>query len=147
MYDKTVDLLSEDVSNQMTNLIWVSSKIQFTNTPQSFSFTIQAPEPPVGTQTQNTELYYLIGFSGSFSFKTVEGLSGSGSAGGTISNNGQMAGGIEDPVWITMKSIPQFPWPYVASATAVVAGVSLITLGAIMRRRRRLDKQKQNLPQ
>jgi hypothetical protein len=140
VYDKTVDVLSEDVSNQMTNLVWVSSKIQLTNTPRSFSFTVQIPEPPAAVQTQNTELYYVIEFSGSCNFKTTQGLSGNGSAGGTVSNNGQMAGGIEDPVWITLKGTPQFPWLYVISAAVVVAGVSAIALGVIMRRRRGLDK-------
>ena len=144
LYHGAIDVLSQDVSNQVTPLVWVQFGIQILNNPQSFSYyDVNAPEPYNSvSQDESVELYYMIEIAGHYSFQGAS-SSGSGTIGGGpyLSNEGGIIGGVSDPVWITVKGVPpQFPWTYVAIGIVVVVCASAITAGLVIRRNRSRKK-------
>lgn len=133
----TVDLISNDVSNQVTQLVYRQGSTTMFNTPRSFSYEVETPKPdePI-TDDTNVKLYYLIRLSGNFYYQEGSGT-GSGQIFDYISNEGSMSGGIEDPVWITMKGEPSFPWLYIAIAGAgISAGAIGLSAFLIVRKRK-----------
>jgi hypothetical protein len=142
VYRGTREILSEVLSNQITTLVWMEHKVLISNTPRSFSFTVQAPEPYQSiSKDESVELYYLIDLCGYYDYKE-ESVEGHGQIGGGpyLSNEGDMFGGVEDPVWITVKGTPQLPWLYVTIGIVIATCISAIVI-ALFIRRRRLQKQ------
>lgn len=139
LYSDTKEILSQDVSNQITTLVWVQFGNQFQNSPQSFSYAVNAPEPYKSvSQDESVELYYMIDIVGHFSFQGAS-SQGSGTIGGGpfLSNEGTIYGGVQDPVWITVKGVPpQFPWTYVAIGIVAVVCALAITTGLVIKRNR-----------
>ena len=134
----TVDLISDDVSNQVTQLVYRQGSTTMSNTPRSFSYEVETPKPdePIAEDT-NVKLYYLIRLSGNFYYQEGSGT-GSGQIGDYVSNEGTMSGGIEDPVWIAVKAEPSFPWLYIAVA---LVGAGIVGTSAfLLVRHRRLRK-------
>jgi hypothetical protein len=133
------DLLSQDVSNQMTRLVWRQDSTTILNVARSFSFDVNAPKPlnPL-TEDANVKLIYLVQFSGNSRYEEVGGanLHGDGRIEDYVSNDGNRIGGLEAPVWITVNAEPpSFPWLYVA-VTLVGAGIIGASAFLIVRRRR-----------
>lgn len=149
LYHDTEEILSQDLSNQITTLVWMQFKTLILNNPQSFSYTVHAPEPyPSVSQDESVKLYYMIDIVGKYYFKGSS-EEGSGSIGGGpfLSNEGGIFGGVEDPVWITIKGVPpQFPWFYLAIGIAVVVCALAITTGLVIRRNRSKKKTLTTLP-
>lgn len=139
LYHDTEEILSQDLSNQITTLVWLQFKTLILNNPQSFSYTVRAPEPYQSvSKDESVKLYYMIDIVGNYHFKGSS-EEGSGSIGGGpfLSNEGGIFGGVEDPVWITIKGVPpQFPWIYVAIGIVIVICASAITTALIIRRNR-----------
>ena len=148
LYHDTEEILSQDLSNQITTLVWVQFKTLILNNPQSFSYTVQAPEPYQSvSQDESVKLYYVIDLVGHYYYKETS-TSGSGGIGGGpfLSNEGGIFGGVEDPVWITIKGVPlPFPWTYVAVGILIVAGASAITV-ALLVGRKKLKKSTPKTP-
>lgn len=144
LYYGTAEILSQDVSNQVTTLVWVQFGNQILNSPQSFSYAVNAPEPYKSvSKDENVELYYMIDIVGHFSYKGASSQeSGTIGGGPFLSNDGTIYGGVQDPVWITIKGVPpQFPWTYVAIAIVVVVCALAITTGLVIRRNRSKKKE------
>lgn len=139
LYHDTEEILSQDLSNQITTLVWVQLKTLILNNPQSFSYTVHAPEPYKSvSQDESVKLYYMIDLVGYYYYRETS-AQGSGPIGGGpfLSNEGGIFGGVEDPVWVTIKGVPpQFPWTYVAIGIAIVICASAITTALIIRRNR-----------
>lgn len=142
IFNGAVDIVSEDVSNQVTTLVWRESYITFQNTIRSFSYDAEAPKPiRPSMEDSNTNLYYWVELMGSYYHGDID--MGNGvtlNAGGGqltgqpeayVSNKGNMIGGIEDPVWITVEAEPSFPWLYVAVAVTLV-GLGVLSLSAFL---------------
>jgi hypothetical protein len=144
LYYGTKEILSQDVSNQVTTLVWVQFGNQILNGPRSFSYAVSAPEPYKSvSQDESVELYYMIDIVGYFSFKGAS-SQGSGPIGGGpyLSNEGEIYGGVQDPVWITIKGVPpQFPWTYAFISIVVVICASAVTTGLIVKRNRSKRKE------
>lgn len=160
IFNGAIDIVSEDVSNRITTLVWRESYITFYNTVRSFSYDVQAPKPySPSTEDSNTNLYYWIELAGSYYHGNIDMGNGVtlGAGGGQLSgmaymsNKGSMIGGIEDPAWITLKAEPQplFPLPYVAVAVTLV-GVGVLVPSAFLfarhRKRKKTSKDAQPPP-
>jgi len=143
LYYGTIDILSQDVSNQITTLVWMQYGNLILNSPKSFSYAVNASEPYNSvSQDENVELYYMIEIVGHYSFQGAS-SSGRGTIGGGpyLSNEGTIIGGVSDPVWITIKEVqPQFPWTYVAIGILLGGGASAIAAGLFIRRNRSRKK-------
>jgi hypothetical protein len=151
VYDVYVELgteriLSKDLSKQMMTLVRVQSNTLVLNSSQSFSYTVNASRPYQNiAQDETVKLHYVIDLVGSFHCKDAS-EEGSGPIGGGdapyFSNDGGIIGGVEDPVWITIKGVqPQFPWTYVAIGIVVVVCALTVTTGLVIRRNRSKKKQ------
>jgi len=143
LYYGSIDILLADLSNQITTLVWVQDKVLIFNTPRSYSFTVKAPEPYKTTsQDESVELYYLIELRGNYDYKAESGEGHGGIGGGPfLSNEGDIFGGVEDPAWITIKGVPQFPWLYVTVGAVIAICASAITVASFIRRKRLQKKQ------
>jgi hypothetical protein len=140
-FDRAYDILDEDVSNILTELVWRMGSSTIMNTPRSFSFDVKVPEEfNKLVEDSNVELYYLVKLGGNSYYREVGGtnLQGGGQINEYVSNKGTMSGGIEDPVWVTAKAVPSFPWTYVVIALVGVGVASTVTLYLV--RNRRLKK-------
>ena len=150
-FSKSVDLLSQDTSNQITELIDISSGIQTFGQSRSFSYTVNSGEIPFlssgESRSSSVDLIYLIALSGSFNEQSSS-FHGSGGIGGNgyLSNSGQIAGGTENPVWIMMSqpSGQNLLLEIVVGAAAVIVGVGVGVLFVV---RRKGKKQVSSIPQ
>ena len=140
IFNGAVDIVYEDVSNQVTTLVWRENYITFQNTVRSSSYDVEAPIPiRPSTEDSNTNLYYWVELMGSYHHDDIDMGNGVtlGAGGGQlagqvyVSNKGNMIGGIEDPVWIAVKAEPSFPWLYVAVAVTLV-GAGVLGLSAFL---------------
>jgi hypothetical protein len=134
----TVDLIDEDVSNILTQLVWRQGSTTILNTPRSFSYMVEMPkQDKPSSEDVSVELYYVVKLNGNHYYQEVGGtnLHGGGQIYESVSNEGTMSGGIEDPVWVTAKAEPMFPWFYVGIALVGV-GIAGTTSFLLIRHRR-----------
>lgn len=146
-YHGAVDIVDEDISNQITSMVWRENYATFYTTPRSFSFEVEAPSPHDRlSEDSTTKLYYWVELMGSYAHDDIDMGNGVTLKAGShdvenewlcVSNEGNMVGGIEDPVWIILKAQPaEFPTLYIAvvACIAVIIGVSVVI---VMRRKKR----------
>jgi hypothetical protein len=138
----STDILYQDVSNQETQLVWRQGSNNILNTVRSFSFDVEAPKPlnPL-TEDASVKLIYLVHFSGNTYYPElgVANLHGGVQISEYVSNVAANSGGLEDPIWITVKAEPtSFLWLYIA-VTLVVAGI-IGTFAFLIVRKRKLKK-------
>jgi hypothetical protein len=133
----TVGILSEDVSNMVTTLVWRQDSHTILNTIRSFSYTVQAPEP-INSISEDTsvELYYLIELDGDYLYEEPNAQGSGYLSNSYLSNEGDMSGGVEDPLWITIKGEPSFPWLYIVMAIALVGSGATLLAWFLTRKRR-----------
>ena len=101
IFHNSIDLISKNVSNQITQLVWRQSSTTILNTPRSFTYEIDVPKPiDQIAEDKSVKLYYLVKLSGNSYYEEVGGtnLHGGGQIDEYVSNEGTMSGGIEDPV-------------------------------------------------
>jgi hypothetical protein len=139
MYYGSVDIVSEDVSNQVTTLVWRQDSVTLLNTPRSLSYEVDVPKPYNSSANgASTDLYYWIQLSGSYYHGNIDlGNGVTMGAGGNplddayVSNKGSMMGSsVEDPVWISVADVaaPAFPWLYVGIGVVVIVLAAIIGL-------------------
>lgn len=133
----TVDILTEDVSNMVTTLVWREDSHTILNTVRSFSYTVKAPEPinPL-TEDSSVELYYLIELDGDYLYKEPNAQGSGYLSRSYLSNEGDMSGGVEDPAWITIKGEPSFSWLYVIMAIALIGSGATLSAFFFVRHRK-----------
>lgn len=115
VYGGTETILTADLTGQITTLYYMFYGGEIIDQSQSFSYTVQAPQSILRVSNEESvKIYYVIALDGYYYFEK-DSTSGQGYIGDIwLSNEGTIHGGIEDPVWITLKTKPSiFLSPYV----------------------------------
>ena len=153
-YSGAVDIVNEDVSNQITSMVWRKNYATFFTTTRSFSYQVETPKPykPLN-EDSNTKLYYWVELIGYYAHDDIDMGNGVTLKAGShqlegwayVSNEGGMIGGIEDPVWITIKAEPSFSWLYIVMAIALIGSGATLSVFFLVRHRK-VKPHSQNNP-